>query len=222
MHATSLLRPHPLVCLANAVSNAGVAWYRSKQRAQAGDAFLLAADCHALALELRERCSDLRGLSSTLGNQALLATTTSEQLVLYRRSLDIRVRLGDVWGVAGSHRAIAQVHAKAGNVDEARSHLREASRAFWLVGDRLGIAECLETCAVLQETKGRSDVAAQQRAALAFGAALAVRRHAGAATDVIEADPIANHLRSACADQFCAGERLTLREAFRLFDSGDI
>ena len=61
----SAFAPPPLVCLANAVSNAGVAAWRARDPA-------CALACHTLAKKLRQDLGDRRGLASSLGNLALL------------------------------------------------------------------------------------------------------------------------------------------------------
>ena len=106
---SSRLRPSPLVCTANALSNAGVAAYRAANKPQS-------KACHTLALKLRSKTGDHRGTSSSLGNLAKMSDP-AEALPLYEQSLEIREKLNDTWGIAGSHRAIAVLKVNASKKD---------------------------------------------------------------------------------------------------------
>ena len=168
----SRMRPSPLVCVANAISNAGVAAYRADERAQS-------KACHSLAKRLRESSGDKRGYSSSLGNLAKMSEA-AEALPLYEESLRIREELRDTWGIAGSHRAIAAILVKRGDVDEATAHLAKAIPGFVQVEDQLGVAESLETLGLVWHARSPGD------AAKLLGASLAVRKSIGAALDVVE------------------------------------
>jgi hypothetical protein len=112
------LRPSPATLAANAVSNAGVAANRNLDPN-------LSTQYHEEARRLRVPRGDLRGTASTLGNLALLlaaagsaagaaggAEEVARALQMYRESMELRSRLHDVWGVAGSLRAIGHLLAK--------------------------------------------------------------------------------------------------------------
>jgi tetratricopeptide (TPR) repeat protein len=197
--------------VANAVSNAGVAAYRKGE-------LELARRCHEEARRLRDALSDLRGTSSTLGNLALLTADASEALALYEASLQIRERLGDTWGVAGSHRAMATLLLKrrrAGDEAGARAHLQRALPIFASVNDALGVAECLESLALLLA----GSAAARPAAAELLGCAVGVRRASGAAIDVVTAHAEAAALRAAHTEEWARGERMNLAEALALAEA---
>ena len=192
------VRPQPLVAGANAVSNAGVAAYRLGEHG-------LARRYHTEALRLRELCAEQRGISSTLGNLALVSEGPDAALPLYQRSLAIRLELGDTWGVAGSHRSIAVQHIERGaegDAAKARQHLAMAVPIFAEVNDALGVAECLESLGLL-EAAGNPPLAARL-----LGAAVGVRRGAGAATDVVLGHAEAAALRVAERREWAVGEAM--------------
>lgn len=200
------LRPEPRACVANAVSNAGVAAYR---KGEAG----LARRCHEEARRLRAGLGDLRGTSSSLGNLALLVDDAAEALALYRESLEIRRRLGDTWGIAGSHRAIASALLRRrdeGDEAAARENLQRALPIFASVADSLGVAECLESLALLAAP------ATPSAAAQLFGCAVAVRTASGAATDVVAAHEEAALLRRRHAAAWARGEQMSEAQALEL------
>ena len=91
------------------MSNAGVAAYRTGNKPQS-------KACHTLALQLRSKSGDHRGTSSSLGNLAKMSDP-AEALPLYEQSLEIREKLNDTWGIAGSHRAIAALKVNASKKD---------------------------------------------------------------------------------------------------------
>ena len=200
------VRPQPLVAGANAVSNAGVAAYRLGEHG-------LARRYHTEALRLRELCAEQRGISSTLGNLALVSEGPDAALPLYQRSLAIRLELRDTWGVAGSHRSIAVQHIERGaegDAAKARQHLAMAVPIFAEVNDALGVAECLESLGLL-EAAGNPTLAARL-----LGAAVGVRRGAGAATDVVLGHEEAAGLRVAERREWPAGEAMDVPNALRL------
>ena len=234
---SSCFRPPPLACLANAVSNAGVAAFR------AGDA-TCARGCHTLAKKLRQSVGDARGLASTLGNLALLAPP-AEALPLYEQTLQLRRELLDTWGVAGAHRAIAAVHLAhgGGGGGEAVAHLAQAVPLFVRVGDNLGVAECLETLGLVRyEGEGGGggggdggggggggdeggggggggvDDERLAEAARLLGAAVGLRRRIGADTRVVTQHAAAAALKRSNARDWIAGERLNVEGATRLVE----
>ena len=216
-------RPSPLTVVANAVSNAGVAAQRQ------GDAHL-AYRYHTEARRLRSVLGDLRGTSSSLGNLALLCDSPTAALALYGESLELRVRLGDVWGIAGSHRAIAMQLIARGEHDDAaqaREHLASALPLFAQVCDALGVAESLESLGLLcatQADKGEAGTAANDaatneiaaRAATLLGAALAVRNACGAAADAVMHHASAQALRNTHASAWDRGATMGMEEAVAL------
>lgn len=200
-------RPAPQACVANAVSNAGVAAYRLGKHS-------LAKQYHDEARRVRDLIGDLRGLSSTLGNLALLCPDPSEALKLYEQSLSLRATLQDEWGIAGSHRAIAtQLMRRDGQGDavSARGHLATALTMFANVGDSLGIAESLESLGVLWTDEEPI------RAAKLLGAAVGVRVQCGAAAGVVtDGCARTEALRALHASVWQEGEALSIRDAIRL------
>eukprot|EP00931_Biecheleriopsis_adriatica_P120596 TRINITY_DN95722_c0_g1_i1.p1 TRINITY_DN95722_c0_g1~~TRINITY_DN95722_c0_g1_i1.p1 ORF type:complete len:458 (-),score=94.34 TRINITY_DN95722_c0_g1_i1:70-1443(-) len=201
-----LLRPVLLTCAANAVSNAGVVAYRRKQ-------LTLAHSLHVSALHVRERSGDMRGLSSSQGNLALLLSAT-EALPLYQKSMSIREELGDFWGVAGSLRALAEVHRKLGDPSSAKSCTAKAVTRFAEANDRLGAAECLETLGLLTiKHEGASAVAATL-----LGAAIALRRAIGAAEDVVMHHSEVAELQKTDADAWARGVVMSLSDATAFLD----
>ena len=198
--------------MANAVSNAGVAAYRQGN-------FQLAQRCHEEAYRLRSALSDLRGTSSTLGNLALLTADASDALKLYEESLHIRERLGDTWGVAGSHRAIASMLLKRrepGDDAKCALHLKRALPIFASVKDSLGVAECLESLGLLL-AKPTATVAAKL-----LGCAVGVRNASGAATDVVTAHAEAAALRATYTEEWQQGEKLSLAEALVFAEASSV
>jgi len=193
------------VCLANAVSNAGVAAYRSKD-------FELAKTCHEQALSLRRKLGELRGISSSLGNLALLVAPGENEKseALYAESLEIRIRIGDTWGVAGSHRALAQLYIKSGQGVKASKHLKEGVKIFAEVSDMLGIAESLESLGLL------SVADCPAKAARLLGAAVAVRQATGSATDVVLNHHEAVELQKSNLSEWQQGEKMGITEALEL------
>ena len=163
-----------------------------------------AKECHEEAKRLRGVLGDVRGTASTLGNLALLCEGPDEAIELYNQSLSLRERLGDTWGVAGSHRAIATQLKLRGNADDeaaARRHLGTALASFRDVGDALGVAECLESLALLR-------LDAPKRAANLLGAALGVRKARGAAVDAVMQHGEAKKLKDDQAKEWAKGEAL--------------
>jgi tetratricopeptide (TPR) repeat protein len=157
----SRLRPSPLWCVASAVSNAGVACFKAGRRDRAHA-------LHSTAMTLRRPLGDQRGYACTLGNLALLTEGPAEALPLYRESLAIRRGLGDVWGIAGSLRAMAVEEMKLGTsaaLGRARAHLIDAVQTFAAVKDMLGMASCLESLGLLCATAPAGDDAAAAAAA---------------------------------------------------------
>eukprot|EP00747_Dinoflagellata_sp_TGD_P219144 gnl/TRDRNA2_/TRDRNA2_91307_c0_seq2.p1 gnl/TRDRNA2_/TRDRNA2_91307_c0~~gnl/TRDRNA2_/TRDRNA2_91307_c0_seq2.p1 ORF type:complete len:372 (+),score=55.48 gnl/TRDRNA2_/TRDRNA2_91307_c0_seq2:395-1510(+) len=201
----SALRPLPLTCAANAISNAGVVCYRQKRYEDA-------RELHTTAMGLRERLGDHRGVASCCGNLALLLDP-GDALPLYQRSLAAREQLGDVWGVAGSLRALAETYRKLGQPQEAKACLVRAVPVFAKVHDRLGVAECLETLGLLinQNAAGNSDGDAS--AATLLGAAMAVRRSINAATDVVMNHVESQSLKGSCPTAWASGEAMTMDDA---------
>lgn len=191
------LRPVPLTCAANAMSNAGVVCYRQRRCD-------LSRTLHAAALRVRRLSGDRRGVASSLGNLALWEPA-AQALPLYRESLHHREVLGDIWGVAGSLRALAETYRKLGDDASAMSAISRAVVVFGEVSDRLGAAECLETLGLL--------TAAPPRAATLLGAALALRRAIGAAEDVVMHHDKALQLRDAEASAWDDGESMSLEKA---------
>ena len=204
------MRPSPLVCAANAISNAGVAAYRLDDKEQS-------KACHSLAKRLRESSGDLRGYSSSLGNLAKMCES-KEALPLYEESLRIREQLHDTWGIAGSHRAIAAIHVQIGNGDVAAPHLVTAIPLFVQVHDNLGIAESLETLGLIWHARSPGP------AAQLLGASLAVRKSIGAAVDVVERRVEAKALMQTHAKDWEIGLGMTTEHAVLLvgqFSSND-
>eukprot|EP00928_Gymnodinium_smaydae_P022594 TRINITY_DN18927_c0_g1_i2.p1 TRINITY_DN18927_c0_g1~~TRINITY_DN18927_c0_g1_i2.p1 ORF type:complete len:273 (-),score=50.89 TRINITY_DN18927_c0_g1_i2:97-915(-) len=189
------IRPLPQACLSNAISNAGVAAMRKGDSA-------LAASCHRDALRRRKLLGDFRGTSSSLGNLAALTSDNGEAIKLYEESLKLRIELGDTWGIAGSHRALAHRHVAAGDGPNARTSLASAVPIFEQVGDALGIAECLETLGLLEADPRPAE------AAELLGAAVGVRIGAGAGTDVVFKHEIVARLRDEHPAAWSKGERL--------------
>jgi tetratricopeptide (TPR) repeat protein len=106
---------------------------------------------HEQALDMRNACGDVRGQASSLNNLGIchrLLHHRKEAVEFLRRGLAIRLELRDVWGVAGSR---VQLAAALGREDivAAEMELREARVMFEKLGDRLGLAECFETEALL-------------------------------------------------------------------------
>ena len=157
------VRPGPVVLIANAISNAGVAAYRSGDKN-------IAKRCHNNAKQLRENLGDLRGYSSSLGNLAEMETLDNA-LPLYMECISIRKALHDIWGIAGSHRAIAAIYQKNDNMKKSIQYLRLAIPTFVNIGDMLGIAECLEILG-LNFTQQDS-----RKAAKFIAAAMSIRQH---------------------------------------------
>ena len=198
-------RPEPHACVANAVSNAGVAAFRLGDMA-------LARRCHEEARRLRGPIGDLRGLSSSLGNLALLCADPSAALELYLESLSLRVRLNDTWGIAGSHRAIATQLTRrggGGDVESARQHLAAALGIFPQVGDLLGVAETLESLGLLR-------LGEPEKAAKLLGGAVGVRIRCGAAADAVTGHAEAAALRTSHAEAWEAGVAMSVPMAMRL------
>ena len=92
-------------------------------------------------------------IAASLGNLAKMSEA-AEALPLYEESLRIREELRDTWGIAGSHRAIAAILVKRGDVDEATAHLAKAIPGFVQVQDQLGVAESLETLGLVWHASG--------------------------------------------------------------------
>jgi hypothetical protein len=201
----ALVRPAWRCLAANAWSNSGVAAYRLGEAA-------LAQRLHAEAQRLRAGLGDLRGTSCSLGNLALLAAEagdTAAALAQYGASLELRVRLGDTWGVAGSQRAMAHLlwrRAAEGDAERAVELLGKALPGFGAVGDSLGVSECCETLALaLLLLRGEGEAAPV--AARLLGVAVGVRKRIGAATEMVESHADERALRAREAPSWDQGLR---------------
>jgi len=199
------VRPAPHVCIANAISNAGVVAYRLKRHQDA-------RRLHEAAKDFREIYGDQRGLSSSLGNLALLHDTPEEALPLYYESLQLRKELGDVWGVAGSLRALAECHRRMKDIEKARELIAEAAGVFAEVHDTLGVAECLETLGIIisNEAIDSDDVEQKALSACLFGAAVGQRRRIGADEAVLTSIEMISDLHESYPRQWEAGITMDL------------
>jgi len=216
------------------VSNAAVALFRGQRRAES-------SECHTKALAMRRELGEARGISSSLGNLALLVPHAADALPLYVESVSLRKSLGDTWGVAGSLRAMAATHQKLGQWRPAAAMLAEAVPLFAAVSDRLGVAECLESlavseshdagaCNVTAATTADSSTSTTQlggltnkrnptrdgRAALLFAAAIAVRRSFGADEGVVMEHAAARALQQSCQLEWARGLQCSMDDAEHL------
>ena len=80
----------------------------------------------------------------------------AEALPLYEEMLSLRQELGDTWGVAGAHNAIAALQLKRGARGAAVAHVAAALPLFESVADMLGVAECLESVGLVRYERRES------------------------------------------------------------------
>ena len=144
----------------------------------------------------------------------------AEALPLYEEMLILRQELGDTWGVAGAHNAIAALQLKRGARGAAVAHVAAALPLFESVADMLGVAECLESVGLVRYeqrgAEGEQGEAARRGAARALGAAAGVRKAIGADVKVVTAHAAAVALKRSHATEWMEGGRLEPAAAARL------
>lgn len=131
---------------------------------------------HTRALATRRALGDDLGTASSLNNLGVIALFVDEEPEraesLLSEALQVRERLGDIWGSAAS--LCCRGQARLADPVAARADLTEGLRRFQEVGDRLGVCESLEGLAAADVAEGRL-----HRAGRLLGAAGAGRARLG-------------------------------------------
>lgn len=127
---------------------AGDAWAEATALAGQGSAawnmgnYELAAQCHQLALQIRQRIQDLQGIARTqmsLGMTWLCVGRFEEAVTLIKEGSDLRRELGDRRGIADALRFLGIAQMTTGSFNEAATHLRESVQIYEELGLRFGL-----------------------------------------------------------------------------------
>jgi non-specific serine/threonine protein kinase len=98
-------------------------------------------------------------------------------------SLDIRRRLGQRWGMGTSLGTLGWLALCRGRMDEMRDYMAESLAMRVEIGDKGGIAWCLEKLAEAASQQAGTGQASLERAVRVFGAAAALRAPVGSVID---------------------------------------
>ena len=176
----------------------------------------------AEALALRRRLGDRRGLATSMSNLGILAMDEGDIDGAARHlqeALAIDEETGDNWGAGVNRLNLAVVALARGDAPDADRLVAGAIELLRALGDKDGLAGCLENAAGSCAVKGL-----YEPAALLAGAAAGVRAEIGAPLNAIDRAHLARYLAPARAnlgdDRFFAlrkkGGELSLDEALEL------
>jgi len=129
---------------------------------------------HFEAIQVRRQIGDSLGIAGSLINLGTLAFYCKGDFVASQKycsdSLDIRLILGDEWGIALCKCLLGLCARKIGNSADSFKLAIEGLSIFMKMGDKLGIAEGLEGLAVIYVEERNFDTAG-----LMFGTAERIR-----------------------------------------------
>lgn len=130
--------------IASTLSNLGTIAYFNEQHDVANEQW-------REALKISREIGDQKGVAQNLHNLSEVADEPIEAMVLCQEALIIRRNLGDLRGVAESLTTMGKLSSQRGNHVTARGRFIEAIGLLQELGNKTGLAECLEliagTCA---------------------------------------------------------------------------
>lgn len=168
--------------IANTLHNLGTG-------AQEQGDYASARSMHEESLALRRELGDKRGVGMSLNNLGIILKEQgdhAEARAHQEEGLALRRELGDKWGVAMSLNNLGVIAEEQQDYDAARLYLEQSLALRQDLDDKVGIASCLEELGRVTAASAPGDKETQERAAVLFGAAEALREALNAPLSPVE------------------------------------